>query len=191
MFMGALESSLTHWSDERRNGHKTFSKTPTYTLPMRTSAWQWFQSNAKQVKNEQGKKVIRLKNCVEHDEDDNFTLIYLSARGGPTINKSTLQQRQRRFKSLEALEAHYFGIHEIAFKHCDWTKSTCICVSFLKKFACKHIYAIACFKKLASFDEECKQIPLGTKRGPGRPRKTKANEALLRDDKPAKRRKQT
>ena len=88
---------------------------------------------------------------------------------------------------MDALETHYHGIYEIELFYDDWTKSTCTCVSFLKHFKCKHIFAIACFKKLAFFDDTCKTILVGTKRGPCRPRKIKSNEALVRDDKPKRR----
>ena len=94
---------------------------------------------------------------------------------------------QRKFKSLEALQTHYYGIHEIIFNCDDWEASICSCVYYLKHYSCKHRFAKAGLKKLAKLDDVCKTIRVGHKRGPGRPKKSIANDALLREDKPAKR----
>ena len=151
------------------------------------TAWQWFQTNANVAKNADGKTVVRLRTSDETTIEGN-PHIYILANGGPSVTKLTLQQRQRKFKSLENLEVHYDGIYEIIFKSEDWPSSTCTCVIFLKKIACKHIFAIPCIKKLAVFDDLCKTIPIGHKRGPGRPRKLKPKEALIREEKLTKRR---
>ena len=184
--MGAMTSTVVHWSEERARGDKIFATVPPYPLAVRTSAWQWFQKNAVPTKNEEGRDILRLKNCSETIIGGN-THIYISAKGGPGVSKSSLIQRQRKFKSLEALQTHYYGIHEIIFNCDDWEASTCSCVPHLKHYSCKHDFAIACLKKLAKFDDVCKTIRVGHKRGPGRPKKTKANDALLRDDRPVKR----
>ena len=51
---------------------------------------------------------------------------------------------RRKFKSLENLQVHYYGVHEIIFKLEDWLTSTCICMSFLEKFACKQYFIFQC-----------------------------------------------
>jgi uncharacterized Zn finger protein len=65
----------------------------------------------------------------------------------------------------------------ITFNKSDWKMSTCTCQPFQKKYLCKHVVGLAVKNNLYSLRPEAKTVPLGERRGPGRPKKAK--KALL------------
>lgn len=64
-------------------------------------------------------------------------------------------------------------IDNVAMVHWDkneWTSSTCTCPNFFKEYICKHVIFVAVKEKCAIIPITAKDIPLGQKRKPGRPK---------------------
>lgn len=55
----------------------------------------------------------------------------------------------------------------------NWVDAECDCASFFKLNMCGHVLGLALRKKFVKAPPEAKNVPLGVKRKPGRPRKAK------------------
>lgn len=55
----------------------------------------------------------------------------------------------------------------------NWIFGNCDCCNGFKLFVCEHMIGIALRLKVASAPPEAKTIPIGQKRKPGRPKKSK------------------
>ena len=58
-----------------------------------------------------------------------------------------------------------------------WYASKCNCPSFFKKYICKHVVGLAIRLKYTKPPPAARDVPIGAKRKPGRPKK--ATKALL------------
>ena len=61
----------------------------------------------------------------------------------------------------------------------EWRSGICTCPAFLKDYICKHLVGLALRLKYERAPEAAKNVPLGKKRAPGRPKKALKKGALL------------
>ena len=86
-------------------------------------------------------------------------------------------RKYNSWKTFEEFTNSRFSLWCLEMNLVDWESAICDCPVFLKQYQCKHALGLAIRSKLVVPPAEAKQIPLGLKRKPGRPKKAKA--ALL------------
>lgn len=125
----ALET-VQKWSKEYAINLKEFKSTATITLDLWTQGYQWAKKK---------KKVFT---------DENEDSIEYSLAAGDRINlsKSEIDMvKSMNWNSFQQFKENAFSIYFVIMpkEHSLWTKGTCTCPSFFKKFMCKHVVGLA------------------------------------------------
>lgn len=87
--------------------------------------------------------------------------------------------RSQDWSTFSIFKERAFVLYQVNIPDENWKKGTCTCPHYLKHYMCKHLLGISIKNELVAAPLEASQIPIGKRRGPGRPRKV--NPALQRD----------
>lgn len=87
------------------------------------------------------------------------------------------QQNFNEWGTFEDYKREAFAVVHATFDYpvnaANWIFGNCDCSNGFKMFVCEHLIGIALRLKLANAPPEAKTIPIGQKRKPGRPKKSK------------------
>lgn len=155
--------SVSRWSKQYGMDKKIASK-PTLNLEDWTYAYQWAKSP----------KKVRSKGFGD------LTEYFCPAGKTVTLSEADVRRaRKRSWRSFDDFRSHASAAWIVTMRNEEWVDARCSCPRFLKNYKCKHSLGMAIRLQLVNAPPEAKQIPLGQKRKPGRPKK--ASQALLID----------
>lgn len=157
-FLGQLFKSMEDWSSNMEYRHEV-----ECSLELWTAASQWVGSNA-DVKS-------KILNGIAYD--------VVPAKSKP-FPRNWRQLSTHQWKSMEDFKSKIFLLYKVFLNQQNWKLSTCTCPYFLKNYLCKHIVGLAIKSNLVVAPMEACQIPIGQKRGRGRPKKVPQRSALMR-----------
>lgn len=163
-FRYVMFDMIRQWSIEYDTGLNAINNDgPNITMEIETIAYQWVKSDVQFSKKRTRHQVVfRLPANITDALSD--------------LNDGELW----KWKSFDDFKKKSFSFHDVVFPTPltkeNWIEGKCDCGRFFKEFICEHVVAIACRLKLMDVRDEVKQadIPIGNKRGRGRPAKAKA-----------------
>lgn len=154
-FLHVMLKTTTEWSQQYQFKIKEFAGQTTIDLKLWTAAYHWAKLNVEVAV-----------------QDKIFYQIPASGKNIVLVEDAIVDP----FNSyMNKIFSHW--TLKIPGKE-DWIKSECNCPAYLKNYMCKHILGMAIRLKYAEAPLEAKLIPLGQKRRPGRPAKSK--KALIK-----------
>ena len=156
------------------------STQPTIDTKLYTEAYHWLKSD---------KRVTLSKRT-------NAEIIHFTKASNATIelNSASIKRYQT---SIDTLNFSSFDqYHAIMYSGwctrfpvdvdaTSWLQGSCTCPYYSKNNVCKHLVGLAAYLKVNPIPEVAKTVPIGQKRGPGRPKKARKALVYQPDDVPA------
>lgn len=158
----ALET-VGKWSKEYANNLKEFKTVTTFTLELWTEGYQWARMK---------------KEIICFDKDNTIEYCIPSGEQCQLLDCDINKVKSMKWKTFQQFKETAFTVWFVTLPKdkSQWTKGTCNCPSFFKKYMCKHIVGLAIRSKVCTPPVEAKNVRIGEKRKRGRP--AKASRAL-------------
>lgn len=157
-FRVIMFSMIEQWSVEYSSGlNKINYKTPSIELEWWTNGYNFARSNTKITSARHGNKIIYSIPVVPDavDASQNFNV----------------------WITFDDFKRDAFAVIHTSFDYPvsaeNWIFGECDCSNGFKHFVCEHMIGIALRLKNVSAPPEAKSIPIGQKRKPGRPKKSR------------------
>jgi hypothetical protein len=163
-FLSVALESVQQWSNDYKTELKKFSKIPTITLSLWTSAYQWTKKNKPVLIVSQQESQISYKIPAGDSTEEPGELNDICAENWVEFEE---------FKN----KAFSSWITTMSTSPDEWIKGNCNCPAFFKNMICKHIIGIAIRLKYVKPPPEARNISIQGKRKRGRP--SKAKKALI------------
>jgi hypothetical protein len=93
-------------------------------------------------------------------------------------DKSLSKKKQLDIDNFDDFIEYSDNVSMVNFNSQEWSKSTCSCWYFNKKYNCHHVLIIAANNKLTDIPNQYRNVPIMQKNKPGRKKKVKAGDAL-------------
>ncbi|RNA39103.1 hypothetical protein BpHYR1_007860 [Brachionus plicatilis] len=163
--------NLYSYFEENYIGAKKRTKVPSCKDPrFEHELWNCYDRTFKRKQ-----PVIRIKLAgIDHH--------YIGSQANPNITKAIVDQWITAHKDFQytdfdaiSLEIEEASVHCLQLVEDDYLRGKCSCLAFAKHHLCKHILAVSAQLKLADcvISLIAKQIPIGQRRWPGRPKNAK------------------
>lgn len=149
-FLNVCSKLVADWSSEYVN-NKIFVLTPTISLKLWTTAYQWVTTN----------KEMQIV-CVKRDGDLRYWRI-------PAKSMKQVKKFEKKWVSFDEFKEQNFNCYEVRISDTRWLEAVCNCPSFFKKFICKHVVGIAIRCKYTTAPPAARNLSIGQKRKRGRP----------------------
>lgn len=158
-FRSVMYAMVEQWSTEYSTGlNKINFGAPTITLETWTKGYNFARSNVKITSQTSGNKIV-----------------YSIPTSPDAIDGS---ENYENWNTFDDFKYEAFAVVHATFDYPittdNWIHSVCDCADGFKLFVCEHMVGIALRKKVAFAPPEAKTIPIGQKRKPGRPTKSKS-----------------
>ncbi len=94
------------------------------------------------------------------------------------VDKSLSKKKQLDTDNFDDFIEYSDNVSVVNFNSQEWSKSTCSCWYFNKKYNCHHVLIIAANNKLTDIPNQYRNVPIMQKNKSGRKKKVKAGDAL-------------
>lgn len=157
-FRGVLFSMVEQWSTEYSTGlNKINFGAPNVKLEIWTEGYNFARSNVKITSERNEGKII-------------YSIPMLSDAVDGAENYA-------KWTAFDEYKREAFAVTHTSFSYPvtseNWLFAECDCSDGFKLFVCQHMVGIALRLKIVTAPSEAKTIPIGQKRKPGRPPKSK------------------
>ena len=160
-FLDCMFKMVGNWSEDRVK-NKLFKFSTGITIKPDT----WKKAYAFLYANEDAGKIMKIKSTDQ----------YKVTRG----DQSLLKKKLLNIRNFDEFVEYSDNVSLVDFNTQDWTRSTCSCWYFNKKYNCHHVLAIAVNNEYIDIPNQYRNVPIMQKNKPGRKKKVHAGEALTR-----------
>ncbi|OXA42198.1 hypothetical protein Fcan01_23227 [Folsomia candida] len=171
-FVNCISKLLSGWSSERDPqlpDYKRFRLEPVITIAAMTDAYNWLKDTSRPSTRQ--KKI-----------NDTIIKFFVPAKGTRSLDEKDIANyiqltEKKSWRKFETYRKTKEKLWVIEYDIINWMQSRCNCPMFKKQHICKHLIGLAANRKDFNISDACKNVPIGIKRRPGRPKQCK--QALI------------